>query len=264
MSAYPKQPPPKRQTGVIERVAAYLDGFNIYNGMMAKGWGRYRWLDYPALVSRYMRGSQQIVGIKYFTSLMMHQPDRYARQKLYVQALEVRGDVEIIRGEFISQKLQCRKCNKTFKIPREKRTDVNLATHLVADAFDNRFDTFIVCTADSDLLPAVSYVQARFGKRFILIDPPRRHSDELATIANQHLHSRKHYFGQSQLPDPVEYTTRRGRVKRIHRPASWLTAQVAESVSAPDDDGVVHCLSCGQTVSVERAQRGQTRTRASS
>jgi hypothetical protein len=96
------------------------------------------------------------------------------------------------------------------------------------------------------LFPAISYVQQRFKKRFILIDSPRRHSDQLAAVADQHLHSRKHYFAQCQLPDPVEYSGTRGRVKRIHCPPSWYSAEVAGSLSEPDDDGVVYCLSCGQ------------------
>ncbi|HEY7068758.1 MAG TPA: NYN domain-containing protein [Acidimicrobiales bacterium] len=199
-------------------------------------------------MSRYLREPQQLTGLKYFTSRMTHQPDRLARQDTYLRALEVRGGVETIAGKFTSRLVRCRKCGKSFRLPQEKRTDVNLASHLVADAFDDRFDTFMLCTADSDLVPAVSLVQERFARRFILIDPPRRHSDELAAMADIHLHARETYYRQSQLPDPVEYTTRTGKVRTIARPRSWLTSEGAPSTSRPDDDGVTRCLSCLQPI----------------
>jgi NYN domain len=239
-----------RQPRQVERVWAYLDGFNIYNGLMAKGWGNFRWLDYYALLSKYMRGSQQLVGVKYFTSLMTHQPDRLARQQEYLQALRVRGDVAIVPGKFGSRPVRCRKCGKSFQTPEEKQSDVNLAVELVADAFDGRFDTFLVCSADSDVVPAVRYVKQRFGKAFFLLDPPRRHCDELAELADHLLHSRKQYFRDAQLPDPVEYPGRKGQVKRIHRPPSWASHKAASSLSEPDDDGVVYCLSCQRALPV--------------
>ena len=34
----------------MERVNAYIDGFNLYFGLKSKGWRRYYWLDLRALV----------------------------------------------------------------------------------------------------------------------------------------------------------------------------------------------------------------------
>jgi hypothetical protein len=36
------------KNALVERVIAYVDGFNFYHGLMDKGWGRFRWLDYHA------------------------------------------------------------------------------------------------------------------------------------------------------------------------------------------------------------------------
>jgi hypothetical protein len=33
----------------MERVIAYVDGFNLYFGLKSKGWQRYFWLNIPAL-----------------------------------------------------------------------------------------------------------------------------------------------------------------------------------------------------------------------
>ena len=40
--------PSGRDESKPERVAAYVDGYNFYHGLMAKRWGRFRWLDYSA------------------------------------------------------------------------------------------------------------------------------------------------------------------------------------------------------------------------
>lgn len=67
--------PVQRDTGTDDRVAVYLDGFNFYHGLMAKGWGRYRWLDYHALVARRILVGQTLVAFKYFTSVV-NDPDK--------------------------------------------------------------------------------------------------------------------------------------------------------------------------------------------
>ena len=32
---------------IHQRVAVYIDGFNLYYGLKSKGWSRYYWLDLP-------------------------------------------------------------------------------------------------------------------------------------------------------------------------------------------------------------------------
>lgn len=204
-----------------ERVNVYLDGFNFYYGLMAKGWGRYRWLDYRALVARRIRPGQVLREIKYFTAPVTHEADKLPRQNSYVRALEQHAKVRVIRGAFEMRDKQCPNCENWYKRPQEKRTDVNIATHLLADAFDDTFDTAYLVCADADLVPAVSLVKQRFGKTFVLIDPPRRHSDELAILADHHWHFLRSHLNQCQLPNPVEYQSRRGKTKRIYRPDSW-------------------------------------------
>jgi hypothetical protein len=202
-------------------VAAYVDGFNFYHGLMAKGWGRYRWLDIVALVRRYVRGGNQLVAVKYFTTPQTHQPDKLGRQTNYLNALEARGGVQVILGAFETRRVQCKKCEQWYKRPQEKRTDVNVATHLVADSYEDVFDIAVLICADGDLVPAVEHIQQRHGREVILVDPPRRHSDELAEIADSHLHVPRSWLSTAQLPSPVELEKSRNRVKRYYRPAEW-------------------------------------------
>jgi len=52
-----------------------------------------------------------------------------------------------------------------FSRLREKGIDVKLATDLIAGAIDNQYDTAIVISSDSDLMPAIDWVRHRKGKK---------------------------------------------------------------------------------------------------
>jgi uncharacterized LabA/DUF88 family protein len=217
-----RQPNHSGQTALVERYIAYIDGFNFYHGLMAKGWGRYRWLDFVALMQRRMRGpDDDLVAIRYFTTLIVHQPERLKRQTTYLNALRIHSGLEPIFGRFEMRDIQCQLCNEWYKRPQEKWTDVNIATHLVADAHANAFDTALLVSADADLVPAVQHIKERWGKRVILIDPPRRHSDDLAKNTDGHWYFARRDLNQCQLPDSIEYRTSRRKLRRYERPEDW-------------------------------------------
>ena len=48
---------------------------------------------------------------------------------------------------------------------QEKGIDVQLAIDFVAGAIDDAYDTGIICSTDTDLLPALEFVATRFGRR---------------------------------------------------------------------------------------------------
>jgi uncharacterized LabA/DUF88 family protein len=48
---------------------------------------------------------------------------------------------------------------------REKGIDVKLATDLIVGAIDNQYDTVIVVSSDTDLIPAVDWVRMRLKKK---------------------------------------------------------------------------------------------------
>ena len=43
--------------------------------------------------------------------------------------------------------------------PAKKKTDVNIATHLICDGIADLYETAIIVTADSDLIPAINAVK---------------------------------------------------------------------------------------------------------
>ena len=48
---------------------------------------------------------------------------------------------------------------------REKGIDVKIATDLIVGAIDNRYDTAIVISSDSDLVPAMDWIRMRMKKK---------------------------------------------------------------------------------------------------
>ncbi|MFA4998964.1 MAG: NYN domain-containing protein [Candidatus Paceibacterota bacterium] len=52
-----------------------------------------------------------------------------------------------------------------FSRLREKGIDVKLATDLIVGAIDNKYDTAIVVSSDSDLMPAIDWVRHRKRKK---------------------------------------------------------------------------------------------------
>lgn len=65
---------------------------------------------------------------------------------------------------------------------REKGIDVKLATDLIVGAVDDRYDTAIIVSSDSDLVPALDWVRMRKAKKveyvgFSLIDKKDEHNN---------------------------------------------------------------------------------------
>jgi uncharacterized LabA/DUF88 family protein len=67
---------------------------------------------------------------------------------------------------------------KKKKETPSEMTDVNIATELLMDAFNDRFDLALVISGDSDLVPPILALKQKFtGKRVVV--RPRRWSKNL-------------------------------------------------------------------------------------
>ena len=87
--------------------------------------------------------------IKYFTAHVgarPHDPDQPMRQQLYLRALRTLPLVEIYLGHYLSHEVSMPLANppaggsrfvKVIKT-EEKGSDVNIATHLVSDAYERQ------------------------------------------------------------------------------------------------------------------------------
>jgi len=134
-----------------ERVNVYIDGFNLYYGLRDSGWKKYYWLNLYKLGNSLCSSTQALQNVKYFTSKISKPRDKRRRQEKYLSALGTLSGLSIHYGRYQSLKQHCSNCERVYYDTNEKRTDVNIATHMLVDAFQNSFDTAILISADSDL-----------------------------------------------------------------------------------------------------------------
>ena len=73
----------------------------------------------------------------------------------------------------------------------EKGSDVNLASMLLCDCFDQNYDNAVVISNDADLAKPIELVTQRYGKDVMLINPHRKKnlSHQLANAATNYFPS---------------------------------------------------------------------------
>jgi uncharacterized LabA/DUF88 family protein len=187
----------------------YVDGFNLYFGLRAAGLRRYYWLDLVSLAQRLLKPGQTLARVHYFTARIrlvsggVNAAD-VRRQSDYLDALDTLPLLERQEGHFLEKQARCKACGATWTTYEEKMSDVNLATQMLLDAVDDRFDTALVVSGDSDLATPIRNVLRRcWDKRVVVVFPPKRNSAELQRAASGHLRLGEDKLRNSLLPDPV-------------------------------------------------------------
>ena len=199
-------------------VITYIDGYNLYFGMLDEAvrrgsraepdasYYRHMWLDIQGLAESLLKPNQDLVLVKYFTSPISNAKGKQERQNAYLDALRTKPKVEIIFGRFQPDRKECDHCGHPAYHPQEKKTDVNIATNLICDAIENRYDTALLVTGDSDLVPALEAVKRLTPtKRLVVVFPPNRRSIELAGVSGgPPVQIWEPILRKNRLPDLIE------------------------------------------------------------
>ncbi len=207
------------------RTLVYVDAFNLYYGAV-KG-TPYKWLDLQALCRAMLRPENEIIGIKYFTALVRPMPDnprQLTRQQMYLRALQTLPNLEIITGYYLSHDVWMPRATPENGRPRcvlvtkteEKGSDVNIATHMLVDAFDNAYDCAILISGDSDLTLPVQMVRSRFHKTVGVLNPQKRACKSLQDIASFYKPIRESVLRKSQFTYDL-----RDAEGIFHKPTEW-------------------------------------------
>lgn len=189
----------------MDRVKAYVDGFNLYHGVRDKLCRKYLWLDVEALVRRLVKPSQNLVAVDYFTARVRNNPASEQRQATYLDALTEHSSLlTVAEGRFQQKTYQCWPCGHQKLVYEEKETDVSIAVQLVEDGVRDVYDIALLISGDSDLCPAVRSVKRLWPtKRVIAVFPPKRRSEELKKVTDGVLGINDAIVRQSQLPESV-------------------------------------------------------------
>jgi hypothetical protein len=206
----------------MAKVNVYIDGFNLYYGAVKSS--PFKWLDLAALCHRMLPGDH-IQTIKYFTAILSARPgdpDLPTRQQIYLRALHTIPNLSIIYGHFLTH--SCRMVLTGTNPPKkvwvdkteEKGSDVNIATHLLDDAFHKRFEVGVLLTNDSDLLGPVRVVRHDIGLPIGILNPHQHHSKVLAAEATFMKRIRQSDVAACQFAPTL--TDAKGQ---FHKPATW-------------------------------------------
>lgn len=97
-------------------------------------------------------------------------------------------------------------------------TDVNIATHLLVDAYQDNYDSALLISGDSDLVPPVKSINSLFpNKRVFIGFPPKRYNNSLSLVSKGHFVIGRKKFIENQLP--LEIKKPDGYILR--KPKEW-------------------------------------------
>ena len=205
--------------GAAHRVAVYVDGFNLYFGMRERYKSRFYWLNIAELAARLVNPSHTVVATKYFTARVGSPPDKADRQRIYLAALDTVAGISLYYGRYDVRPRKCGLCKGVERVANEKMTDVQLACQMLCDAQADLFDTAIIVSGDSDLVPPIEAIRRCFpDKRVLVAFPPARISKHLSQVAHAWFTIGRVRLRKSQFPDRVQ----KPNGNFITKPAHWV------------------------------------------
>ena len=181
----------------MKKTIIYIDGFNLYYSLKKTA---FKWLNLQKLSSVCLDPHKhEIVNIKYFTARVKGQlkdPSNTTRQNIYLRALRTIQNLEIIFGRFKERQVKGFLCHDKSKTPirpkklvtiskwEEKESDVNVATHLIADGYQNKYECAVLISNDTDLISPLLHIKNNLKKFVIVISPHKSIHKDLKKLAH--------------------------------------------------------------------------------
>ena len=168
----------------VDRVVAFIDGFNLYHSIHDLHRNHLKWVDLWKLSECFVKKqSQTLIDVYYFSAYAVWMPDQARRHRAYVKAL-ISAGVTPVMASFKEKDRKCRECGHKWKGHEEKETDVNISVAMLNGAYHNDYDHAYLVSRDSDLTPVVRTLRTGLlDKRVTVIAPPKRgHSSNLLQI----------------------------------------------------------------------------------
>jgi uncharacterized LabA/DUF88 family protein len=231
--------------GAPARANFYVDGFNLYNGCLRGS--PHKWLDLNGMC-RDLAPGRTVNLIRYFTARVSGSAAR--RQQVYLDALASLATVTVhTEGHFethtvirplakaphpsMADSLEwLRPANQSWlplawpkpgrdvrasvRDTKEKGTDVNLATLMLADAYTKQMEEAFVISGDSDVAMPVALVAALMP--VTVVNPVfGRRSADLQSAATAYSTLNAVILAGNQLSTPIALPGGRS----VSKPASW-------------------------------------------
>ena len=191
------------------RTIIYVDGFNLYFRLLQKR-PALKWLNIKALAEHVLKPANQIVAVRYYTARvsgrlsplgpafagLVHPPQFRPTASMPQPWPDV---VKVLKVE-------------------EKGSDVNLACHLLLDAFQGNFDVAAVLSNDSDLVEPIRIVTQVLRKPVGLLSPVSNPNPELSRASSFIRRLSLSDLAAAQFPSPLP----RAGYPDLIKPAVWV------------------------------------------
>lgn len=144
-----------------ERVAVYIDGSNFYGYLKDKeiNFPKGIKFNFKNFINFLVGNKRELVSKRYYTGVFRNfngtdKSENLVRgqQKFFSK---LKNDGFIIKGGRIMP---------IGKVYKEKGTDVKIAVDLIVGAVNNLYDTAILISSDTDLIPAIRYIRYKKKK----------------------------------------------------------------------------------------------------
>ena len=217
------------------KTIVYVDGFNFYYRVLKK-YPSYKWINPIALCRQILSRDHQYTELKYFSATVsdtQDDPSKSQRQHIYFRALKTVPNTKIILGHFTGHKVwmplatpmmirtgnrPSKKEIKKVKVVKyeEKGSDVNIATEMLIDAYESRFDAAVLISNDSDLKTPIRYIKGRLKKKVIILNPQKGSSMQLKKLATFSKDISEEHLKKSLFPKKLK-----DGKGEFRRPSSW-------------------------------------------
>ena len=214
----------------MKKLHAYVDGFNLYRGMMDPKNNmpgaafpppvlrQFLWLNLDGYIRSFFSEEYSLDWIHYFTAPIKDNPKSLERQETYWKALESIPHLTIHLG------VNARRYNKKREVIRyeEKQSDVRFALQALEDSFTlPELNSIVFVCADADQVPTIERIKVlKPDIELILIYPPLRHSGDLEKLVPNPYKTNYIPLRDNQFPDIVEYE-REGNTITVSKPPEW-------------------------------------------
>jgi uncharacterized LabA/DUF88 family protein len=189
----------------VIRVAAFIDGFNLYHAIQDLKRPHFKWLDLRKVLLGFLDPTvHDLTAVYYFSAYATWLDGAHKRHQSYVKALAASGVTPVL-GKFKEKDKGCNQCGAGWIAHEEKESDANIALGIVRGAYRDEYDeAFLIC-GDSDIAPSLRMVKADFpNKKIKVIAPPgRRHSKELSEIADKLARIKDVHLERCLLPETI-------------------------------------------------------------
>ena len=172
-----------------------------------------------------MLPAHQVLKIKYFTAHVSSRPgdpDIPARQQVYLRALRTIPNLEIILGQFVQHHVRLPVVGTnpvqfaTVLRTDEKGSDVNLASHLLNDGHNWRYEAAVILSDDSDLGEPIRMVKEELKLITGILTSKQRPSRSLLPHATFYKQIREGVLRASQFHDQLTHNA-----GTFRKPSTW-------------------------------------------